>query len=238
MVQEEYGYPPQGGEKVQYQSVPVSPNELYANAMQEDKVRNIISQLDPDNQLQEIEMRIKGYKKNVFSGNWEKIDKDLPEPPKQLISRFVSYLGGIMNQNTTQGNLSENQVNKIMKNVIEYVIDELDTHIEDYGFERMSVIEKEIVVPIRKVVKKKDGSTETFSYRDVRKVKVITGRGVDYTEMTRIGDIIMNSVFFVLTRALEGQEGKRMWKSLSLTGGVGDTMPQKNKWSEAMKFWK
>ena len=237
MVQEEYGYPPQGGEKVQYQSVPVSPNELYANAMQEDKVRNIISQLDPDNQLQEIEMRIKGYKKNVFSGNWEKIDKDLPEPPKQLISRFVSYLGGIMNQNTTQGNLSENQVNKIMKNVIEYVIDELDTHIEDYGFERMSVIEKEIVVPIRKVVKKKDGSTETFSYRDVRKVKVITGRGVDYTEMTRIGDIIMNSVFFVLTRALEGQEAKRMWKSLSLAGDVGDNQ-QKNKIAEDLKFWK
>ena len=237
MAQEDYDYQQQGGD-VQYQQVPVSPNELYANAMQEDKVRNIISQLDPDNQLQEIEMRIKGYKKNVFSGNWEKIDDSVPEPPKQLISRFISYLGGIMNQNTTQGNLSENQVNLIMKNVIEYVTDELDTHIEEYGFERVIVIEKEIVVPVKKVVKKKDGSIETYYFKDIRKVKIVQPKGVDYTEMTRIGDIIINSVFFVLTRALEGQEGKRMWKSLSLAGDVGDNKQQSSKLAEAFKFWK
>ena len=51
----------------QYQSVPISSDELYANAIQEDKIKNIVSQLDPENQLKEIEMRIRGYKKNVYS---------------------------------------------------------------------------------------------------------------------------------------------------------------------------
>ena len=111
-------------QQTEYQSVPVSPNELYANAMQEEKVRNIISQLDPDNQLKEIEMRIRGYKKNVFSQDWERIDDTVAEPPKLLIMRFISYLGSIMNQNTTQSNISEPQINKIMKIVIEYVADE------------------------------------------------------------------------------------------------------------------
>lgn len=179
----------------QQYSVPVSPNELYANAMQEEKIRNIISQLDPDNQLQEIEMRIRGYKKNSISHEWEKIDDSIEEPPKLLISKFISYLGSIMNQNTTQANLSDAQINKIMKLVIEYVTDELDCN------------------------------EELYNLKD------------NYTEKTRIGDIMVNSVFFVLTRALNGQEGRRMWGSLNLNESYNST-PQKNKLTEALKFWK
>ena len=179
----------------EYQSVPVQPNELYANAIQEDKIKNIISQLNPDVQLQDIEMRIKGYKKNTISNDWEKIDENSLEPPKLLISKFISYLGSIMNQNTTQGNLSDQQVNKIMKIVIEYVTDELDSN------------------------------EELYNLKD------------NYTEKTRIGDIIINSVFFVLTRALNGQEAKRMWSSLNLSENYS-TQPQKSKMGEAFKFWK
>ncbi len=75
-----------------YSGVPTSPNELYANAINEEKIKNIISQLDPENQLKDIEMRIRGYKKNFYSGDWEKIDKDAEEPPKLLITRFIAYL--------------------------------------------------------------------------------------------------------------------------------------------------
>jgi len=234
MVNEEY---PQEEGQVQYQSVPVSPNELYANAIQEEKVRNIISQLDPDNQLQEIEMRIRGYKKNVFSQDWEKIDESIPEPPKLLISRFISYLGGIMNQNTIHGNLNENQVNKIMKQVIEYVTDELDTHVEEYGFDRKLIVEVEKRIPVKKIKVYPDGTKDITYFDELRKFKVMKSVGTDYTEMTRIGDIIINSCFFVLTRALEGQEAKRMWKALSLTESY-NTSSQKSKFGEALKFWK
>lgn len=179
----------------QYQSVPVSSDELYANAIQEDKIKNTISQLDPDNQLQEIEMRIRGYKKDVFTGEWIKIDPDIPEPPKVLIGRFISYLSAFMNQNTTQGNLSETQVNKIMRNVIEYIVDEIDSNSEIYNLQQ------------------------------------------NYTERTRIADIIVVSTFMVLTRALNGQEARRMWNALSLSENLSN-QPQKNKISEVLKFWK
>lgn len=178
-----------------YQSVPVSQDELYANAIQEERVKNIIAQLDPDNQLKEIEMRIRGYKKNYFTQEWEKIDPDTPEPPKLLVMRFISYLSSIMNQNTTQGNLSEQQVNKLMWQTIEYISDELDANAQIYNLEN------------------------------------------NYTERTRIGHIILNSVFFVLSRALNGQEARRMWKSLSLNESF-NTSPPKSKFGEALKFWK
>jgi len=178
-----------------YQSMPVSSDELYANSIQEDKIKNIISQLDPENQLKEIEMRIRGYKKNVFSNEWEKIDPDTPEPPKLLIMRFISYLSSIMNQNTTQSNLSEQQVNALMRQIIAYVTDELDSNADIYDLEN------------------------------------------NYTERTRIGHIILNSTFFVLNRALNGQEAKRMWKAMSLSESF-NTSPQKNKLTEALKFWR
>jgi hypothetical protein len=175
--------------------VPVSQDEIYANAIQEERVKNVISQLDPENQLKEIEMRIRGYKKNYFTQEWEKIDPDSPEPPKILVSRFISYLSSIMNQNTTQGNLSENQVNSLMRLVIEYISDELDANSEIYGLEN------------------------------------------NYTERTRLGHIILNSIFFALSRALNGMEARRMWKSLSLNESF-NTSPTKQNWKEALRFWK
>lgn len=177
-----------------YQNIPVSQDELYANAIQEERIKNIVAQLDPENQLKDIEMRIRGYKKNAYTGDWEKIDPDSPEPPRLLVSRFISYLSSVMNQNTTQSNLSDNQVNALMKLVISYVSDELDSNAELYDLEN------------------------------------------NYTERTRIGHIILNSVFFTLNRSLNGQEAKRMWKSMSLNESFNQ--PQKNKFTEALKFWK
>lgn len=181
-------------QQMQYQSIPISSDELYANAIQEDKIKNIISQLDPENQLKEIEMRIRGYKKNSFTLDWEKIDPDSPEPPRILISRFISYLSSIMNQNTTQGNLSESQVNSLMRLAINYVADELDGNATLYDLEN------------------------------------------NYTERTRIGHIMLNSMFFTLNRSLNGMEAKRMWKALSLSENLNQ--PEKKGLGDALKFWK
>jgi hypothetical protein len=180
---------------IQNQQVPVSSDELYANAINEEKIRNVISQLDPENQLKDIEMRIRGYKKNAFSQEWEKIDPDAPEPPRLLISRFISYLSSTMNQNATQGNLSEPQINALMALAITYLADELDGNAEIYNLEN------------------------------------------NYTERTRIGHIILNSMFFTLCRALNGQEAKRMWKALSLVENMNQSTP-KSKLKEALQFWK
>ena len=177
------------------QQVPISSDELNAGQIQEEKIKNVISQLDPENQLKEIEMRIRGYKKNVFNGDWEKIDPDSPEPPRLLIMRFISYLSSIMNQNTTQSNLSGSQVNAIMALVVAYVTDELDSNASLYNLEN------------------------------------------NYTERTRIGHIILNSTFFVLNRALNGQEAKRMWKAMSLSESSNQSN-EKNKFAEALQFWK
>jgi len=98
-----------------------------------------------------------------------------------------------MNQNTTQGNLSDRQINALMAQAINYIADELDGNSNIYDLDN------------------------------------------NYTERTRIGHIMLNSMFFTLNRSLNGQEGKRMWKAMSLSDNLTQ---ENNKFSEALKFWK
>ncbi len=192
-MNEEY-YPPQGmGEHMpQY---PVSSDELYAAQINEDKIKNIISQISPSNQVEDIEMRIRGYKKNFETGEWELIHKRNETISDLLISRYVAFLGSIMNLNTTLGNLSPAQVTSIMKQTIQWVVDDIDNHAEEYGI------------------------------------------GQDFSERTRVCDIILNSTFFCLNRSLNGIEARRFWSSLSLSES-SSMNPNNNPKSEWWKFWK
>lgn len=177
------------------QQVPVSSDEMYANIIQEEKVKNVIAQISPENQLYELEMRIKGYRKNPSTNVWEKIDPKMKEINSELVSKYISYLSSILNQNTSLSNISENQVNKIMKGMIEWITDDLDIHAESYGL------------------------------------------ASNYSERTRIGQIMLNSTFMVLNRALNGQEARRMWGSLSLNENTNQ-LPQKKGLGELLKVWK
>jgi len=106
--------------------------EAYASELQE-RIKNLIAQISPDNQLIEIQWRIKGYIKNPETDTWEKIDEKGEEISPVLVSRFISYLSSILNQNTTLSNLSSMEINKIMRLIIEWVVDDLDSHAEDYN---------------------------------------------------------------------------------------------------------
>ena len=117
----------------QYGEVPLSQDELYANVMNENRIQNLISQISPDNQLYEIEMRLKGYKKNIFNGAWEKIDARAPELNAVLVSRYVAFISSILNQNTSLSNIDSQQINKLMKITIEYIVDDLDANAEQYN---------------------------------------------------------------------------------------------------------
>lgn len=179
----------------QYMSVPVTSDELYANQLQDDKIKNVIAQISPDNQLQEIEMRVRGYKKNFNSGEWEKINAKAKEPDPELVNNYISWLSSIMNQNTTMGNLSSVQITKLMKLAIEWLVDDIDANAEKYGIQN------------------------------------------NYSERTRIGQIMLNSTFLVLNRSLNGMEARRMWSSLSLMESSNPTQLEQQK-GEWWKFWK
>ena len=171
------------------------PNALYAENMREEKIANVIAQLDPQNLLDDIEHRLRGEKFNKIDQQWEAIGDERISINEKLISRFMSFLGAVLNQNTTLSNYSLNEINNRMELVIEYIRDDLTDNDVEYNLE---------------------------------------GK---YTEMTRIGMIICETVSSVFRRALNGMESRRIFASLKVTESL-TTAPQRQTMKEALQFWK
>jgi hypothetical protein len=112
-----------------------SPETLYADSMREEKVTNVISQIDPSNLLGEIEHRLRGEKFNQQEQAWEPISKTSKPLSPELISKLISFLGSVLNQNTTLSNYSIHEVNNRMEMVIDYLRDDLSDNDEKYGIE-------------------------------------------------------------------------------------------------------
>ena len=171
------------------------PNAIYADSMREEKIANVIAQLDTQNLLEEIEHRLKGEKFNKTTLEWVSIGKDKITIHEGLISKLMSFLGSVLNQNTTFSNYSINEINNRMKLVIEYLRDDLADNDEEYG---------------------------------------LVGK---YTEMSRIGMIICETVSSVFRRALNGMESRRMFNALKVTESLTQA-PQKGSLKDALQFWK
>lgn len=133
-------------------------NALYADTIREDKAANILAQINPDNLLADIEYRIRGYKKNTLTGEWEKINKHASEINDQLVANFMSFLGSVLNQNTSMSNFSSTEINTIMEHIIDFIKDDLTVNDEKYGivgnYQEMSRIGNVITMTVFAVLKR------------------------------------------------------------------------------------
>lgn len=122
--------------KQQQMDIDSNPNAVYADTIREDKATTILEQINPDNLLTDIEHRLRGEKKNPFTGEWELIAKYKEyRISEELISDFTSFLGATLNQNTAMSNYTEQEVNNIMEMIIEWVASNLCVRAKDYGIE-------------------------------------------------------------------------------------------------------
>ena len=110
------------------------PNAMYADNMREEKTINILSQINPDNLLTDIEHRIRGEKKD-FTGQWVPIVKGREIVSEELIANFISFLGCVLNQNTSMSNFKEQEVNNLMEIIIDWVKSDLVVNAKNYGIE-------------------------------------------------------------------------------------------------------
>ncbi len=110
------------------------PQAMYADVMREERATNILAQIDPGNLLTDIEHRIRGEKKDVH-GQWSKIPRSQGEVSEELISDYISYLGSILNQNTSMSNFKEQEVNNLMELITDWVKSNFVVNAEVYGIE-------------------------------------------------------------------------------------------------------
>ena len=121
-------------DRQQNKQIDNDPNAIYADTLREEKVTNILSQINPDNLLADVEHRIRGERKNVYSGEWEKVSNET-QVSESLVSNFISFLGCILNQNTSMSNFTQNEINNLMQVIIEWVSADLIVNAGNYGIE-------------------------------------------------------------------------------------------------------
>ncbi|MBD3253149.1 hypothetical protein GF386_05430 [Candidatus Pacearchaeota archaeon] len=186
-MEDPYGYMPEP-------QPPTDDRQIYALQAQEERVKTFIEHISPENQLADLQMRIKGYIKDPLTKSWKKVNENAPEPHPMLVARYISFLSSIMNQNTTFSTLSPGEINGIMKIIIEWLTDDLDSNAEEYTLKN------------------------------------------DYSERTRIGQLLLNNTFMALKRAQNGMESRRIFKALNVSESLSQ-QPQQAKW-DFLKFWK
>lgn len=124
----------QAAKEQQERQLSSDPQAIYADHMREEKAINILAQINPDSLLTDIEHRIRGEKKD-YTGQWVKISEDGREVSEQLVSTFISFLGAILNQNTSMSNFKEAEVNNLMEMITDWVRNDLVVNASRYGIE-------------------------------------------------------------------------------------------------------
>ncbi|HEA46778.1 MAG TPA: hypothetical protein ENH99_03270 [Candidatus Pacearchaeota archaeon] len=110
------------------------PSSLYADTMREDRATNILAQINPDNLLTDIEHRIRGEKKDFATQLWIPVEGE-SKVSEELVSNFMSFLGSILNQNTSMSNFKESEINNMMELIIDWVKSDLVVNAKKYGIE-------------------------------------------------------------------------------------------------------
>lgn len=110
-------------------------DQLTADMMQQNRVENIITQIDPERLLTDIEHRIRRMRKDHHNGVWVKIDPNQKEISPELIANLISNLSAFLTNNLTFSNYTEQEINSIMKLLIRDLIQDLSSNASLYGLE-------------------------------------------------------------------------------------------------------
>lgn len=111
------------------------PNSMYAEQLREERAANILAQINPDNLVTDIEHRVRGEKKDITGRGWVKISEQNTQVSEQLVANFISFLGCVLNQNTSMSNFKEGEINNLMEMITDWVKNDLVVNAGAYGIE-------------------------------------------------------------------------------------------------------
>lgn len=211
------------------------PNSVYADSMRDEKVRNVIAQLNPELLLTEIEHRIRGEKKNHYTEEWEPIAKG-KVISEELVQNYIAFLNVYLTQNNSLSNYSPQEINGIMEVVIDYVKDDLSDNAEKYGLTVKPIITVKRIVKVLTPYENKDGIIVMREVKREVEQEIYTGEeSTDYNQLTKIAHIVCQSTFSVLKQAQNGMLAQRIFKALRVTESLNEG-GKKSK-LDFLKFW-
>lgn len=186
----------------EYFTIPESPRiPVYTQGEQD--ITNIVAQIDPKTIIDNLNHALKGEYYIKEQAEWIMNPTGKPLVNDACRGFIISYLDGLLTNNTTMANIDEKRLSLLMESVIETINKNFTTRLEEFGF-----------VP------------KSYTYSK----GIYQNKGTpDTAMMTMVSNMVYKVCFLVFTRALKGQESIRIFKSLSMhdiMGYGGTPQPQ------------
>jgi len=166
----------------------------------EASISNIVGQIDPSTIIDNLNHSLKGEYYNKEKGIWEMNPSGVPLVNDACRGFIVSYVTGIMNNNSTMAIIQEKQLGFLMESVIEDLGKEFVCNLERFGF-----------VP-------KGRGYENNLYEN---------KGTpDSSRMSSVSNMVIRAVFSCYTRSLHGMESRKIFSSLHMSDQLNFQPPQ------------
>lgn len=160
----------------------------------ESSISNIVGQIDPNTIIDNLNHSLKGEFYDKEKGLWIMNSSGIPLVNDACRGFIISYVTGIMNNNSTMGIITQQQLGFIMESIIEDLGKEFVCNLERFGF-----------VPPGPGYKNNSyenkGSPES-------------------SRMSSVSNMIFRAVFSCYTRSLNGMESKKIFSSLRMADSL------------------
>lgn len=108
-----------------------TPEDEYASVLREERVRTLLTEIDPSNQVESIIYRLRGFRYDKIAEMWVKRNNS-PQISENFIGKVEAILSEELSLNTTFSNLQTSDVNKMMEFFIDILISDVTVHGRDY----------------------------------------------------------------------------------------------------------
>jgi len=172
-------------------------------------VSNVLDQINPQMIIDNLDHSLKGEIFNKESGMWVINPSGKPLVNNNCRGAVISYITGLLTNNTTMAIIQPKELSGIMDSVIETITRTFVVNLEEFGF----------VPP--------GPGYDVGQY---------CNQGTpDTARMTQVANMVYSIVFLTLSRALKGMESKKVFSSLSMTDNLNySPPPQQGNWMSKM----
>lgn len=187
-------------EQQPYQQELQEPMPMYSH---EGAISNIVGQIDPQTIVDNLNHSLKGEYYDKEKGLWVMNPSEEPLVNDACRGFIISYITGVLNNNSTMAIITQQQLGFLMESIIEEVGREFVCNLERFGF-------------VPEGVGYKNGYYENKGTPDSSRMSSVSG-------------MIFRAVFSCYTRSINGMESKKIFSSLNMTDGLNfDTQPPKD----------
>lgn len=157
-------------------------------------ISNIVGQIDPKEVVDNLNHSLKGEYFDKDEGKWIMNPSNEPLVNDACRGYLISYITGIMNNNSTMGIISAQQLGFLMESVIEDLGKEFVCNLEKFGF-------------VPEGIGFKRGCYEN--------------KGTpDSSRMSSVTNMVIRAVFSCYTRSINGMESRKIFSSLNMNDNL------------------